>query len=157
MTPPANGPDSARQLTDPTKIAWPSRSPSGSGCDGPTFWQFHTVVLSSASALGANDFEAAVSKQYTQLKTIMGKLSKLDAAGVRMTGSGSAVYAIFRSRKERERARKVLQENRVFQGFRLLAAALVSRAAYRRLWRRQLGEHIELQDNEWPLRSRYER
>ncbi len=111
----------------------------------------------TASALGANDFEAAVSKQYTQLKTIMGKLSKLDAAGVRMTGSGSAVYAIFRSRKERERARKVLQENRVFQGFRLLAAALVSRAAYRRLWRRQLGEHIELQDNEWPLRSRYER
>jgi 4-diphosphocytidyl-2-C-methyl-D-erythritol kinase len=111
----------------------------------------------TASALGANDFEAAVSRQYTQLKTIMGKLSKLDATGVRMTGSGSAVYAIFRSRRERDRAQEVLQGNRVFQGFRLLAAALVSRAAYRRLWRRQLAEHLELQDNAWPLRSRYER
>jgi 4-diphosphocytidyl-2-C-methyl-D-erythritol kinase len=111
----------------------------------------------TASALGANDFEAAVSSQYTQLKTIMGKLSKLDAAGVRMTGSGSAVFAIFRSRKERERAQKVLQGNRVFQGFRVVTAALVSRAEYRRLWRRQLAEHIELQDKAWPLRSRYER
>jgi 4-diphosphocytidyl-2-C-methyl-D-erythritol kinase len=111
----------------------------------------------TASALGANDFEAAVSRQYTQLKTIMGKLSKLDATGVRMTGSGSAVYAIFRSRRERDRAQEVLQGNRVFQGFRLLAAALVSRAAYRRLWRRQLAEHLELHDNAWPLRSRYER
>ncbi len=111
----------------------------------------------TASALGANDFEAAVSSQYPQLKTIMGKLRKLDAAGVRMTGSGSAVYAIFRSRRERDRAQEVLQGNRVFQGFRLLAASLVSRAGYRRLWRRQLAEHIELQDKAWPLRSRYER
>jgi 4-diphosphocytidyl-2-C-methyl-D-erythritol kinase len=111
----------------------------------------------TASALGANDFEAAVSSQYTQLKTIMGKLSKLDAAGVRMTGSGSAVFAIFRSRRDRERAKNVLQGDRVFQGFRLMAASLVSRAGYRRLWRRQLADHIELQDNAWPLRSRYER
>ena len=34
----------------------------------------------TASALSANDFEAAVSRQFPQLKTIMGKLSKLDAA-----------------------------------------------------------------------------
>jgi 4-diphosphocytidyl-2-C-methyl-D-erythritol kinase len=111
----------------------------------------------TASALGANDFEEAVSSQYPQLKTIMGKLWKLDAVGVRMTGSGSAVFAIFRSRTERDRARRVLQGDRVFQGFRLLAASLVSRAGYRRLWRRQLAGHIEPRDNAWPLPSRYER
>ncbi len=111
----------------------------------------------AASALGANDFEAAVSSQYPQLKTIMGKLRKLDAAGVRMTGSGSAVFAIFRSRMERERARTVLKGDRVFEGFRLLTASLVSRAGYRRLWRRQLAEHVELTENAWPLRSRYDR
>jgi 4-diphosphocytidyl-2-C-methyl-D-erythritol kinase len=111
----------------------------------------------AASALGANDFEAAVSSQYPQLKTIMGKLRKLDAAGVRMTGSGSAVFAIFRSRTERERARTALKGDRVFQGFRLLAASLVSRAGYRRLWRRQLAEHIEVQEDTWPLRSRHEK
>jgi 4-diphosphocytidyl-2-C-methyl-D-erythritol kinase len=110
----------------------------------------------AASALGANDFEAAVSSQYPQLKTIMGKLSKLDAAGVRMTGSGSSVFAIFRSREERERARKVLEGDRVFEGFRLLAASLVSRANYRRLWRRQLSEHIEPRENVWPPHSQFE-
>ncbi len=111
----------------------------------------------TASALGANDFEAAVSSQFPQLKTIVGKLRKLDAVGVRMTGSGSAVFAIFRSRKERERARTVLQGDRVFEGFRLLAASLVSRTGYRRLWRRQLLEHIEPRDNTWPLPSRYDK
>ena len=74
-----------------------------------------------------------------------------------MTGSGSAVFAVFRSREERERARGVLQGDRGFKGFRLLAAALVSRAGYRRLWRRQLGEHVQLRENAWPLQSRYER
>jgi 4-diphosphocytidyl-2-C-methyl-D-erythritol kinase len=107
----------------------------------------------TASAYGANDFEAAVSSQYPQLKTIMGKLSKLDAVGVRMTGSGSAVFAIFGSSEERDRARRMLQGDRVFQGFRLLAASLVSRASYRRLWRRQLAEHVEIQDNSWPPHS----
>jgi 4-diphosphocytidyl-2-C-methyl-D-erythritol kinase len=111
----------------------------------------------TASALGANDFEAAVSSQYPQLKTIMGKLRNLDAMGVRMTGSGSAVFAIFRSRTERERARRVLEGDRVVQGFRLLPASPVSRTAYRRLWRRQLLEHVEPQGDAWPLRSRYER
>ncbi len=111
----------------------------------------------TASALGANDFEAAVSSQYPQLKTIAGKLSKLGAAGVRMTGSGSSVFAIFRSREERERARIVLQEDRVFEGYRLVGASPVSRAGYRRLWRRQLAEHVEPRENAWPLPSRYER
>jgi 4-diphosphocytidyl-2-C-methyl-D-erythritol kinase len=111
----------------------------------------------TASALGANDFEAAVSSQYPQLKTIVGKLSKLDAVGVRMTGSGSAVFAIFRSCEERVRAQRVLQGDRVFRGFRLVPASLVSRAGYRRLWRRQLAEHVELQDNTWPPQSRYGR
>jgi|SRR5579863_2377980 len=110
----------------------------------------------AASALGVNDFEAAVSSQYPQLKTMMGKLSKLDAAGVRMTGSGSSVFAIFGSRGERDRARKVLLGDRVFEGFRLLAASLVSRAGYRRLWRRQLIEHVGPRENAWPPHSQLE-
>ncbi|HEY1760026.1 MAG TPA: 4-(cytidine 5'-diphospho)-2-C-methyl-D-erythritol kinase [Bryobacteraceae bacterium] len=111
----------------------------------------------AASALGANDFEAAVSSQYPQLKTIVAKLWKLDAVGVRMTGSGSAVFAIFGSRTDRERARKVLEGDRVFQGFRLLAASFVSQPDYRRLWRRQLAGHIESRENQWPPRSRYDK
>ena len=49
-----------------------------------------------ASALSANDFEAAVFRQYPQLKTIAGKAVGIWRGGSRMTGSGSAVFALFR-------------------------------------------------------------
>jgi 4-diphosphocytidyl-2-C-methyl-D-erythritol kinase len=115
----------------------------------------------TASAFGANDFEAAVSSQYPQLKTIMRKLRKFRAAGVRMTGSGSAVFAIFGSREERDRAGKRFEKDRDFEGFRVFRAALVGRESYRRQWRRQLAEHLldhsRLDSNPWPLQSRYDR
>ena len=114
----------------------------------------------AASAFGANDFEAAVSGQFPQLQAILGKLRKLGADGVRMTGSGSAVFAIFGSRESRDRARRVFEGGREFEGFRLMPASLVSRTSYRRLWLRQLSEHTSvgpgLTSFAWPLRSRYE-
>jgi len=116
-----------------------------------------TRSAGEASAFSANDFEAVVTRQYPQLKSIWGKLWKLGAVGVRMTGSGSAVYGIFDSRESRERARRVLQGDRVFQGYRVFPAALVSRQGYRRLWRRQLAEHLRPDQELWPPRSRYER
>jgi len=116
----------------------------------------------AASALSANDFESAVSGQFPQLKKIQAKLSRLGAAGVRMTGSGSAVVAFFGSRPDsrevRERARTMLLRDRMFEGCRVMPAALVSRRSYRALWRRQLHEHIGNPGTEvWPLPSRYER
>lgn len=110
----------------------------------------------AASAFSANDFEAVVSRQYPQLKTIRGKLSKLEVAGVRMTGSGSALFAIFRSREERERARKILEGDRTFRSCRVFPATLVNRRSYQRLWRRQLREHLITDENVWPPQSRYE-
>lgn len=114
----------------------------------------------TASAFAENDFEAAVSSQYPQLRAIMRKLREFHAAGVRMTGSGSAVVAIFDSREKRDRARKMFEGVREFGGFRLLPASLVSGQGYRRLWRRQLAEHsVERpgpREDAWPLRSRYE-
>ena len=111
----------------------------------------------AASAFSANDFEAVVSGQYPQLNTIRAKLSKLGAAGVRMTGSGSAVFALFRSRQERDRAGKVLQRDRGEEGCRVMAATLVNRRSYQRLWRRQLAEHLVSRDRLWPPQSRYAR
>jgi len=108
-----------------------------------------------ASALSRNDFEAVVFRQYPQLKTILGKLSKSGAAGARMTGSGSAVFAIYRSAEERERARTMLNGDRSFSGCRVTPARLISRPGYERLWRRQLREHIDPGDDLWPPRSRY--
>jgi 4-diphosphocytidyl-2-C-methyl-D-erythritol kinase len=107
-----------------------------------------------ASALSENDFEAVVFRQYPKLKTILGKLSKSGAAGVRMTGSGSAIFGLFSSVADRERARKVLDGD---NGLQVTSSRLVSRRAYQRLWRRQLRDHIVPGDDLWPPRSRYER
>jgi 4-diphosphocytidyl-2-C-methyl-D-erythritol kinase len=115
-----------------------------------------TRSAGAAGSFSANDFEAAVSSQYPRLKTIQGKLWKHGAAAVRMTGSGSAVFGIFRSREDRERARMELQGDRVFQGYRVYPAALVSRKGYQRLWQRQLAGHPLPDRKLWPPPSRNE-
>jgi 4-diphosphocytidyl-2-C-methyl-D-erythritol kinase len=111
----------------------------------------------AASALSANDFESVVFRKHPLLKVLAGKLSKAGAAGVRMTGSGSAIWAVFRSRQERARANTSWEQDRALRPFQAMAAALVSRRAYRRLWRYQLREHLDQQSDLWPPRSRYER
>jgi len=111
----------------------------------------------AASEFSKNDFESVVFKQFPQLSKISVRLRKLDAV-VRMSGSGSTIFALFASERDRERALKSLSGDRVMEGCRLIEASLVSRRGYQRLWRRQLAEHlVPLKDNAWPLRSRYER
>jgi 4-diphosphocytidyl-2-C-methyl-D-erythritol kinase len=108
----------------------------------------------AASPFSANDFEAVVFRQFPLLQTIERKLSKLGKSGarpgVRMSGSGSAIFAIFGSRPERDRAEAVLKAK-----YLVMPASLVSREAYRRLWRRQLNQHIGGDESLWPLQSRY--
>jgi 4-diphosphocytidyl-2-C-methyl-D-erythritol kinase len=124
---------------------------------------------SAASGFSANDFESVVFKQFPQLSKIAARLresvklresarlQRLDA-GVRMSGSGSTLFALFESERDRERAVRSLSGDRVMEGCRLIEASLVSRRGYRRLWRRQLAEHlVPLKDDSWPLRSRYDR
>lgn len=116
----------------------------------------------AASASSANDFESVVFQQHPRLKAMWGRLRK-QSIGARMTGSGSALFAVFGSAVERDAARKVLEEDRVLRGAAVMAASLVSGRAYQRLWRRQLAQHVtpsRLQaesDLIWPLRSRYAR
>jgi len=115
---------------------------------------------SLASALSENDFETVVFRQYPQLKTILGKLSKHGSASqivARMTGSGSAIFGVFGSREERERAQTGLERDRAFRGCAMMPAKMVSRRSYQRLWRRQLREFLDSGDDLWPPRSRYAR
>jgi 4-diphosphocytidyl-2C-methyl-D-erythritol kinase len=117
----------------------------------------------AASPFSANDFEAAVFRQFPQLQTIVRKLSQLGMSGarpgvrpgVRMTGSGSAIFAIFGSRQERDRAETVLKGDRVLGRYLVMPAALVNRGSYQKLWRRQLNQHIRGDQSIWPLQSRY--
>ncbi len=108
-----------------------------------------------ASAFSANDFETVVFKQYPQLKKIAAGLRKV--GGVRMSGSGSTIFALFSSREERARAERLLNWDRVFRGCGMIESELVSRKRYRQMWRKQLREHLNPSEVLWPPRSRYAR
>jgi 4-diphosphocytidyl-2-C-methyl-D-erythritol kinase len=109
----------------------------------------------AANALSVNDFETVVFRQHPQLRKIAARLRKFSPA-VRMSGSGSTIFALFDSVGDREHALGNLSKDRVFKGCRVMEAELVSRRSYHRLWRRQLKQHlVPFKEDSWPPRSRY--
>ena len=113
-----------------------------------------------AGSAGENDFESAVFRHHPPLAAMWRRLQKY-AEGARMTGSGSALFAVFGSKTQRDAARKSLEGDRVFRDCRIMPAGIVSGRGYRRLWRAQLAEHLAPvsvadRDSLWPPRSRYE-
>ena len=62
--------------------------------------------------------------------------------GVRMTGSGSALFAVFDSAAGARSRRSSVEGDRVFEEVPGHSGSLVSRASYQRLWRRQLRQHV---------------
>ena len=78
----------------------------------------------SARTISRRSFFAS----FPSSRLLSGKaVEALGAAGVRMTGSGSAIFAVFHSRAERDRAEAVLKGNRVFGRYLVMPAALVNR------------------------------
>jgi 4-diphosphocytidyl-2-C-methyl-D-erythritol kinase len=111
----------------------------------------------AASPFSANDFETVVFRQYPQLKKIAARLRSVGVEGVRMTGSGSTIFALFASKEERARAERMLNGDRVLGDCRIMESELVSRVRYQRMWRRQLRQHLNSSEVLWPPRSRYAR
>ena len=95
--------------------------------------------------LPVNDFEAVVFEQHPQLAALKKRLERAGAAVAMMTGSGSALFALFGTRGEASSAREILGGERSF------AISLVSRTRYRSMWWRALAEH--LQGRPWPPSS----
>ncbi len=96
-----------------------------------------------------NDFETVVFEQFPQLASWKKRLSKLGAKPAMMTGSGSALFGLFRQRADAMRALRFFEDVRVFP------ISLVSRARYQALWWRWLATHLN--KKVWPPRSRYVR
>lgn len=94
-----------------------------------------------------NDFEAVVFDQYPQLKSIKQKLRRLGARPASLTGSGAALFGMFRSRSES------LAAAPAFSRQAAVPVATVSRARYRAMWWRCLGAHLGRKS--WPPESRY--
>jgi 4-diphosphocytidyl-2-C-methyl-D-erythritol kinase len=93
-----------------------------------------------------NDFEPVVFRQYPRLKTIKARLRKVGAEPAMLTGSGSALFGLFRPREKMEAALPLFRKERVFP------FVFVSRAGYRALWRRRLRPYME--EELWPPQHR---
>lgn len=97
----------------------------------------------------SNDFESVVFRQYPEIGEIRRKLEKFGARLARMTGSGAAVFGVFEDVWSMDRASSALRNETV------IPISFVSRARYFSAWRKGLSQHID--DNQWPLHSRYSR
>ncbi len=113
-------------------------------------FSFQSLALAGGvSETGCNDFEAVVMEQYPRLALLKKRLERAGAAPAVMSGSGSAVFGLFRTRDQAVRARNQLS------GEKAVGISLVNRARYRAMWWRALQGQID--QKLWPPRSRYVR
>ena len=110
---------------------------------------FQTQAWDAGCDAASNDFEEVVFEQHRSLALLKRRLLRAGASTALMTGSGSALFGLFRTTGEASRARESLGEGRSFR------FSLVSRERYRRMWWRALGEHSI--GRIWPPKSRYAR
>jgi 4-diphosphocytidyl-2-C-methyl-D-erythritol kinase len=102
---------------------------------------------SSSESLGKNDFEAVVFARHPRLKALKRRLERLGATPAMLSGSGSALFGVFRERRQAEQARHSLGKEQV------LPIRFVARPAYHGRWWRGLEAHLA--ERVWPLQSRY--
>ena len=111
-------------------------------------FSFQSLTWDTGSLASArNDFEAVVFEQHPKLATLKRRLVRAGATAAMMSGSGSALYGLFRDRNAIFRAIESLGEEKTFR------ISLVGRARYRAMWRRAMSEHTK--SAVWPLQSRY--
>lgn len=112
-------------------------------------WSVCAGWTESDRAQFQNDFEAAVFQQHPLLRSLKVKLARAGAVPAMMTGSGAALFGLFETASDRDRAAPKFARHRVFP------IRLLTRRDYRNSWWRSLKEHRHNQV--WPPRSRYAR
>jgi len=113
-------------------------------------FQTHTWSVADGAA-AVNDFEPVVFERESRLATLKQRLIGAGASPAMLTGSGSALFGLFRDRQGRRRALERFRDEKTFP------ISLVTRAQYRGIWRRALGPHLDPERSLWPPRSRYTR
>jgi 4-diphosphocytidyl-2-C-methyl-D-erythritol kinase len=108
---------------------------------------FQTQTWEPGKGAAVNDFETVVFEQHGSLGVLKKRLLRAGASTAMMTGSGSALFGLFRTVGEAASAMASLGEERSFR------ISLVSRARYRSMWWRALEKHTT--GRIWPPQSRY--
>lgn len=98
-----------------------------------------------------NDFESAVFPRYPHLKSILKNLQKSGACPARMTGSGSALFGVFNTQEQLQRAQNALSRLRPAPA--VFAGSFLTRARYRASWCRELQEYMD--GKSWPPHNRH--
>ena len=109
---------------------------------------FQQNLWHDAAGPAENDFEPVVFAQYPELKRIKARLVRLGARPAAMTGSGSALFGVFETAAQLDRAQASFPDEKVFR------ISFLSRAQYRSSWTRALKSHIK-DHNIWPPRSEH--
>ncbi len=94
-----------------------------------------------------NDFEALVFARFPRLRALKRILRGLGAEPALLSGSGSALFGIFPSGVDRDRACIAMGKERVEP------VSLISRGRFQAAWWSSLREHSV--GNQWPPQSRY--
>jgi 4-diphosphocytidyl-2-C-methyl-D-erythritol kinase len=81
-----------------------------------------------------NDFEKVVFSQYPELRDIKGALERAGSKYASLSGSGSTLYGLFRSRADAAKAASRLRK----QGVKALATSTLTRSRY---WTKLVVEH----------------
>ena len=110
---------------------------------------FQQEVWQPGKGVSVNDFEEVVFARHPELRRIKSKLQRMGSDTASMTGSGSAVFGIFRDRGALLRAQKSFTKEKSF------AISFLSRPQYEFAFRRALKLHTK--GDQWPPLSRYAR
>ena len=112
-------------------------------------WELSAGLSAGGPSGLENDFEEVVFGQHPQLESIQRKLRNLGADPAMLTGSGAALFGMFRERKGLEDALACFPRQQA------IPVSTVSRRRFRSLWQRSLAPHLAA--GSWPPRSRYAR
>ena len=108
--------------------AWYDEDRAAGQRDENREFQLLPVPWPSRAAQMINDLEPPVVRRHPEIGTVKQQLRELGATAAAMSGSGSAVFGLFRSRAAAERAVKPLSRN----GARALVTRTLSRAEHER-------------------------